>query len=95
LATKAIRQALENKVVLLSRGGLETTRELSSLIVGFRVPNERGDMSNLIDNVFDAFGFRLGVIDLGSLAYLAARCVRDGVSIDADQLAHLRGFLDV
>jgi len=95
LATKAVRQALENKVVLLSRGGLKTTRELSSLVVGFRVPNERGEMSNLFDNVFDAFGFRLGVIDLGSLAYLAAKCVRDGVSIDANQLAHLRGFLDV
>jgi hypothetical protein len=95
LATKAVRQALENKVVLMSRGGLATTRELSSLVVGFRVPKERGDMSNLIDNVFDAFGFRLGVIDLGSLAYLAAKSVRDGVTIDANQLAHLRGFLDV
>lgn len=95
LATKAVRQALENKVVLLSRGGLNTTRELSSLVVGFRLPSERGDMSNLIDNVFDAFGFRLGVIDLETLAYLAARTLRDGVTIDADQLAHLRGFLDV
>lgn len=95
LATKAVRQALENKIVLLSRGGLETTRELTSLVVGFRPPNERGDMSNLIDNVFDAFGLKLGVIDLGSLAYLAARSVRDGVTIDPEQLAHLRGFLDV
>ncbi len=95
LATKAVRQALENKVVLLARGGLFTTRALSSLIVGFRLPNERGDMSNLIDNIFSAFGLRLGVIDLGSLTYLAARNVRDGVTIDSDQLAHLRGFLNV
>lgn len=95
LATKAVRQALENKIVLLSRGGLDTKRELTSLIVGFRVPNERGDMSNLIDNVFVAFGLRLGVIDLGSLAYLAARNIRDGVTIDPGQLAHLRGFFNV
>ncbi len=95
LATKAVRQALENKIVLLSRGGLSTTRDLSSLVVGFRLPNERGEMSNLIDNVYSAFGISLGVIDLHSLAYLAARSIRDGLTIDAAQLAHLRGFLDV
>jgi hypothetical protein len=95
LATKAVRQALENKVVLLSRGGLSTRRELSSLVVGFRLPNERGEMSNLIDNVYLAFGISLGVIDLSSLAYLAARSIQDNVTIDAGQLSHLRGFLDV
>src|SRR5260370_39684348 len=49
LSTKAIRQALENKIVLLARGGLKTSREITSLIVGYQVPNERGDMSSLID----------------------------------------------
>lgn len=95
LSTKAVRQALENKVVLLARGGLETRRELTSLVVGNRLPNERGDMSNLIDDVFAAYGLRLGVLDLTSLAYLALRSVRDGVTIDATQLSQLRGFLDV
>lgn len=56
LSTKAVRQALENKVILLSRGGLETRQELTSLVVGNRLPNERGEMSNLIDDVFKAFG---------------------------------------
>lgn len=95
LSTKAVRQALENKVILLSRGGLETLPELASLIVGNRLPNERGEMSNLIDDVFKAFGLCLGVIDLTTLAHLALRAVRDGVTIDAGQLSHLRGFLDV
>lgn len=95
LSTKAIRQALENKVILLSRGGLETRPELASLVVGNRLPNERGEMSNLIDDVFKAFGLRLGVIDLTTLAYLALRAVRDGVTIDAGQLSQLRGFLNV
>jgi hypothetical protein len=35
------------------------------------------------------------VIDLSSLAYLAARSIQDNVTIEAGQLAHLRGFLDV
>jgi len=95
LSTKAIRQALENKVILLSRGGLETHRELASLVVGNRLPNERGEMSNLIDDVYKAFGLRLGVIDLTTLAHLTLRAIRDGVTIDAGQLSQLRGFLDV
>ena len=95
LSTKAVRQALENKVILLSRGGLETRPELASLIVGNRLPNERGEMSNLIDDVFRAFGLRLGVIDLTTLAHLALRALCDGVTIDARQLSQLRGFLDV
>jgi hypothetical protein len=41
LSTKAVRQALENKVILLARGGLATRRELTSLVVGYRLPNER------------------------------------------------------
>lgn len=95
LSTKAVRQALENKVVLLARGGLKTRPELSSLVVGYRLPNERGDMSNLIDDVFEAFKMRLGVIDLTTLANLALRAVSAGVTIDGKQLAELRGFLDV
>lgn len=95
LSTKAIRQALENKVVLLSRGGLETRKQLASLVVGNRLPNERSEMSNLIDDVFKAFGLRLGVIDLGNLARLAFRAVRDGVTVNGEQLSQLRGFLDV
>lgn len=95
LSTKAVRQALENKVILLSRGGLDTQRELASLVVGNRLPNERGEMSNLIDDVFNTFGLRLGVIDLRTLGYLALRAVRDSVTIDAEQLSQLRGFLDV
>ena len=70
LSTKAIRQAVENKVILLARRGLETRRDLTSLIVGYQIPNERGDMSNLIDDVYAAFGLNIGVLDLRSLGLL-------------------------
>lgn len=95
LSTKAVRQALENKVVLLSRGGLNTQRGLTSLVVGFRLPNERGEMSNLIDDVYKTYNLNLGVIDLRTLTHLALCAIRDEVTIHADQLSHLRGFLDV
>ena len=95
LSTKAIRQAIENKVILLARGGMETQRELSTLIVGYKIPNERAEMSMLIDDVYAAFGFRIGVLDLHTLAYVAIKAVTELVSIDEKQLSHLKGFLDV
>jgi hypothetical protein len=95
LSTKAVRQALENKIVLLSRGGLETRRELTSLIVGYKIPNERGDMSTLIDDIHSAYGLSIGVIDLRNLASLACGAVTNDVTISAGQLCSLRGFLSV
>jgi len=95
LSTKAIRQALENKIVLLARGGLKTSFEITSLIVGYQVPNERGDMSSLIDDIYGSFRIRIGVIDLGTLALLAIRAATDDLTIEGAQLSGLRGFLHV
>jgi Arc/MetJ family transcription regulator len=95
LSTKAIRQAVENKVILLSRGGLETNADLTSLIVGYKIPNERGDMSTLIDDIYATFGFNIGVLDLRTLGLLAIRAVTESVSVDEGQLSHLKGFLNV
>ena len=95
ISTKAVRQAIENKVILLARKGLPTTREMTSLIVGYKVPNERGELANLIDDVYSAFGFNIGVLDLYTLTHFTMRCVNDGVSIDEEQLECLRGFLSV
>ena len=95
LSTKAIRQAIENKVILLARGGLKTHRDLSTLIVGYQIPNERGDMSTLIDDVYATFGFKIGVLDLQSLTHLAIKSITEAVSVDEEQLSHLKGFLNV
>ncbi len=95
LSIKAVRQALENKIVLLSRGGLKTSPKLTSLIVGYRIPNERGDMSTLIDDIHKTYGFSIGVIDLKNLAALAAHAINEKKTISSKQLSSLRGFLDV
>ena len=95
LSTKAIRQAIENKVVLLARKGLNTSPDSTTLIVGYRIPSERGDMSMLIDDVFRAFGISIGVIDLRTLALLAMRSVTENLTIQHSQLGSLRGFLRV
>jgi len=95
LSTKAIRQALENKIVLLARGGLTTSHDNTSLIVGYQLPNERGDMSSLIDDIYRAFGISIGVIDLSTLVLLAIRASIANLTIDPNQLGNLRGFLRV
>ena len=95
LLTKSVRQALENKIVLLARGGLRTNPDLPSLIVGYKIPNERGDLSMLIDDIFEAYGFRIGAVDLRSLVTLACRAIVEDVTIDPSQLASLCGFLNV
>ena len=89
LSTKAVRQALENKIILLSRSEFETT----SLIVGYQIPNERGEMAALIDDVYVSYGISIGVIDLRTLALLAIRAVTENVTVQSDQLRTLRGFL--
>jgi hypothetical protein len=95
LSTKAIRQALENKVVLLSRGGLATRKEVTSLIVGFKIPNDRGDMSTLIDDVYHAYGMPIGVFDLQSLVKLAIQSLTGKTTIAPNQLESMHGFLNV
>jgi len=95
LSTKSLRQAVENKVIILARGGLETSFELPSLIVGFMLPNERGDLSMLIDDIFNTYGLRIGVIDLETLAKLAFQTIANDETLDPHQLSELRGFLNV
>ena len=92
LSTKAVRQALENKVVILAREGLNTTVNTTTLIVGYQIPNERGDMSALIDDVFEVFNIRIGVIDLRTLSLLAIRAVTENMKVQTEQLRTLRGY---
>jgi hypothetical protein len=94
LSTKAVRQALENKIVLLSRGGLVTKAGVSTLIVGYKIPNERSEMSTLIDDIFSTYEISIGVIDLRVLTTLAIKAVCEEITIDSNQLIRLRGFLD-
>jgi hypothetical protein len=94
LSTKAIRQALENKVILMSRGELTKKLDITSLVVGYNLPNERGEMSNLIDDVFNTFKINIGVFDLLTLTSLALQSITNEVSLSKLQLKTLRGYLN-
>ena len=94
LSIKAIRQALENKIVLLSRRTHITTPEVSTLAVGYYMPNERAEVSRLISDIKATYGYKIGVIDLHSLLSLAISVLVDERGFDKEKLYRLEGLMN-
>ena len=90
LSLKAIRQALENKVILLSRGTHPTLPETTSLAVGYYLP--RAEVTNLMSDFKTAFGHNIGIIDLKTLLTIAVTIVYDEKTFDISELNRLEGF---
>ena len=94
LSIKAIRQALENKIVLLSRKTFITSPEISTLAIGYFMPNERAEVSRLISDIKTTYGYKIGVIDLKSLLSLSISILVDGKGFDKENLYTLEGLLN-
>jgi len=94
LSMKAIRQALENKVVLLSRGTHPTLQDTTSLAVGYYLPNDRAEVSSLIKDIKEVYGFKIGVFDVKTLITMAVSVVLRGKTFDWNELFGLEGFAD-
>lgn len=94
LSIKAIRQALENKIILLSRRTHITMPEVSTLAVGYYMPNERAEVTRLISDFKITYGYRIGVIDLKSLLSLSISILVDGKGFDREQLFKLEGLMN-
>jgi hypothetical protein len=95
ISVKAIRQALENKVVLLSREIYKTDRDTTTLAVGFKSPNDRSDVARLISDIYRAFGIRIAVFDFPCLLKIAALRIVNGKEIDREQFTTLVGIVNV
>lgn len=94
LSVKAIRQAVENKVILLSRRMFHTAPATTTLAVGFNPPNERSEVRELIEDVYRAYGFNVGVLDIRSLAALALAAARSGRGLVLNGFTYMRGVAD-
>lgn len=94
LSVKAIRQAVENKVILLSRKQFATSLPITTLAVGFNPPNERSEVRELIGDIHRAYGFNVGVLDIRSLAALALAAARSGGSLELKGFSNMRGVAD-
>lgn len=95
ISVKAVRQALENKIILLSRKSYPTSLETTSLAVGYNPPNDRAEVSSLISNIYDAYGISIGVIDFRSLLLMVVEKVLFGKTHNLTELLNLRGIIDV
>jgi len=95
ISVKGVRQALENKVVLLSRQNYPTNAETTSLVIGFNPPNERSEVHELVEDIRKAFDIRVGVIDFRSLALLAVHTVQSGKQLRITDFHKLQGVIRV
>ena len=94
LSIKAIRQALENKIILLSRKTHITSPDVTTLAVGYYMPNERAEVTRLIADFKETYGYKIGVIDLKSLLSLAVSILVDGQGFDKEKLYTLEGLVN-
>lgn len=95
ISIKAIRQALENKIILLSRGSYKTDISCPTYAVGYYPPNDRAEVSDLISNIKDTYGYSIAVFDIGSLINVALNIVLSGKGIDIRRLYELEGIVNV
>jgi len=95
LSPKSIRQALENKIILLSRKIYPTSIETTSLSVGYRIPNERSDVNSLLSDIHNAYNLKIGVIDLESLLFLVCSELYCNKKHDREALITMHGMIDV
>jgi hypothetical protein len=95
ISVKAIRQALENKVILLSRKIYPTTLEASTLVVGYNMPNNRSEVSSLISDINKTFNVSIGVIDFESLLKIVGKALFEELYPNKEGIEKLYGFIKI
>ena len=95
LSVKAIRQALENKVILLARAAYPTEFQDTSLVVCYKLPRNRSEVNSLIKDVFEVYGIVIGVIDFRALLRIVGAELFFNKEHSRNQLEKLYGFINL
>lgn len=94
ISVKAIRQALENKVIALAgRAPLETKLDYTSFAVGYEMPNDRAEVHTIVSDIKTTYGIRVGVLDFKTLLTMAASVLLEGKEIDVSNLVKSEGII--
>ncbi len=93
LSVKAIRQALENKIVLLARNAYPTEFNDTSLVVCYKLPNNRSEVNSLINDIFEVYDIVIGVIDFRTLLQIAGSWLFLEQEHDKGKLEKLHGII--
>ncbi|WP_372995648.1 hypothetical protein [Marinobacter sp.] len=95
VSVKAVRQALENKIILQSRQSENNEPDTSSMVVGFYLPNERAEVAQLVEDIYKVYGISIAVFGIKSLLTMAIRCIKEDKSVDFSEFTCKRGLIDV
>ena len=93
LSVKAIRQALENKILLLARKPYQTTYEMCSIACGYHVPNDRSDVYKLIEEIYETYKINIAILDVKTLIEAAFYCVKTNSYYDVEAFIGKRGVI--
>ena len=91
---KAITQACENKIVLMSRNFYPTRKETTSLAIGYEYPPSRSDVYELVKDIYVAYNIKIGLIDIETLLRLVYAVEREGATINKEYFNNFKGILD-
>jgi hypothetical protein len=95
ISVKAIRQAVENKIILASRTPAASTMNITSLAVGYYLPNARAEVESLVTDIKKAYGISIGVIDFRSLLILVSTRISSGKAPNKKQIEEMCGIINV
>lgn len=93
LSVKAIRQSLENKVLLLARKPYPTVFEVSSIACGYKLPNDRSDVYKLIEEIHETYGINISIMDVETLIRASFYCARTNTCYDVASFINKRGVI--
>jgi hypothetical protein len=64
-------------------------------VVGFNAPNSRSEARELIGDIYKAYGFNVGVLDLRALAALAIKAILSQSRLNLDGFIEMKGVANV
>lgn len=91
---KAITQACENKIILLSRAFYPTQNEITSLAVAFSYPPTRSGVYELIEDFKSVYDINIGIIDIEDLSKLVYDITRNGYKLNKEYFFYFNGKLN-
>lgn len=93
LSVKGIRQALENKIVLLAGKQYSTTTDTSSFLVGYSYPNNRSEVHDLLKYIKSYYNISIAVFSFEELMRLAFKKFLNSQSVEKEIFFYLHGVV--
>ena len=69
--------------------------QTSSFVVGYKAPNDRAEVAELIQNIKETYGYKIAVFDIASLFLMAVNIIVNKKGINIEKLYGLEGIVNV